>query len=260
MKLYLRYVSVLLKSQMQYRTSFILVTVGQFFIPFFMFISVLLLFQRFSTIAGWTLYEVALCYAVINISSSLSECFARGFDTFSMLIVRGEFDRILVRPRTTLLQIFGTKFEFSRIGRLSQGFIALIFSLMYLDVSWDLYRVLTLLLMILSGTFIFTGLYILGATLCFWTVEGLEVVNILTDGGRNFAQYPLSIYQEWVKKFFTYVIPFASVNYLPLQYLLNKANGNLLAHMLAPILGILFIIPCILIWNFGVKHYKSTGS
>ncbi|MDP4089639.1 MAG: ABC-2 family transporter protein, partial [Bacillota bacterium] len=208
MRLYFRYMSILLKSQMEYRTSFFLLSVGQFFVPFTVFLSILFFFQRFPNVGGWTLYEVALCYSVIHIAFSVSECFARGFDAFSSTIVGGDFDRILVRPRSTILQVLGTKFEFSRIGRLTQSIIVLVFSLSSLDITWNLLKLITLILMMLSGIFIFTGIYMLGASLCFWTIEGLEVINIFTDGGREMSQYPLSIYKEWVRKFFTFIIPF----------------------------------------------------
>lgn len=260
MKLYLKYMYILLKSQMEYRASFILLSIGQFFVPFLVFISIFLFFQRFPNIGGWSLYEVALCYSVIHIAFSLSECFARGLDSFSSTVINGSFDRILVRPRTTILQVLGSKFEFTRIGRLAQSIIVLIFALTNLNIDWNFYKVITLILMILSGTFIFAGIYMLGASLCFWTLEGLEVVNIFTDGGREMAQYPLSIYKEWIRKFFTFVIPFGTVNYLPLMFILNKAHGNKLIYIFAPLLGLIFIIPCILTWNIGVKHYKSTGS
>ncbi|WP_425449037.1 ABC transporter permease [Dethiothermospora halolimnae] len=260
MKLYFKYVSILFKSQMEYRTSFILLSIGQFFVPFLTFISIFLLFQRFSNIAGWSLYEVSLCYAVTHIGFSLSECFVRGFDSFSSLVINGDFDRILVRPRTTILQVLGSKFEFTRVGRLSQSLIVLVFSIINLNLDWDVYKVVTLLLMILSGIFIFSGIYMIGATLCFWTIEGIEVINIFTDGGREISQYPLSIYKDWIKKFFTYVIPFGTVNYLPLMFILDKIDGNKFMYMISPVLGMLFIIPCVLIWCFGVKHYKSTGS
>jgi ABC-2 type transport system permease protein len=245
---------------MEYRTSFILLSIGQFFVPFLTFVGTLLLFQRFSTLGGWSLYEVALCYSVTHIAFSLSECFARGFDSFSTLIINGDFDRVLVRPRTTLLQVFGSKFEFTRIGRLTQGVLVLVFALNNLQTHWNIYKIITLVLMVLSGIIIFTGIYMLGATMCFWTVEGLEVINIFTDGGREMAQYPLSIYKEWLRKFFTFVIPFGTINYLPLMFVLDKVEGNMLMYMLTPLFGFLFIIPCILTWNFGVRHYKSTGS
>lgn len=260
MKLYFKYMYIHLKSQMEYRASFILLSIGQFFVPFLVFISIFLFFKRFPSIAGWSLYEVALCYSITHIAFSLSECFARGFDSFSSIVVNGDFDRILVRPRNTVLQILGSKFEFTRIGRLTQSIIVLIFSLSNLNTVWNVYKVITLILMVLSGIFIFTGIYMLGAALCFWTIEGLEVVNIFTDGGREMCQYPLSIYKEWIRKFFTFVIPFGTVNYLPLMFILDKVEGNKTFYMITPLYGMLFIIPCIVIWNIGVKHYKSTGS
>lgn len=260
MRLYFKYISILFKSEMEYRTSFILLSIGQFFVPFLVFVSVYLLFERFSSINGWSIYEVALCYGVIHMSFSISECFARGFDTFSPLVINGDFDRILVRPRSTILQVLGSRFEFTRIGRFIQSVIVLIFSIVNLTIAWDIYKITTLILMVISGIVIFTGIYMLGATLCFWTTEGLEVVNIFTDGGREISQYPLNIYKDWVKKFFTFIIPFGTVNYLPLMFILDKVEGNEFLYMSTPLLGMLFIIPSILIWNFGVKHYKSTGS
>lgn len=191
---------------------------------------------------------------------ALSECFARGFDSFSSLVRNGEFDRLLVRPRSTFIQVLGSKFEFTRFGRLIQSGVVLVWALANLNIEWNVVKEVTLLLMIVSGVLIFTGIYILAATLCFWTIEGLEVVNIFTDGGREMAQYPLNIYQKWVAKFFTFVIPFGTVNYLPLLSILGKNSGNEIYSMLTPLAGSLFILPCLLVWQYGVKHYRSTGS
>lgn len=260
MKLYFKYMTILFKSQMEYRTSFLLLSIGQFFVPFLTFVGMFFFFQRFPNIGGWSLYEVSLCYAVTHMAFSLSECFARGFDAFSSTVVRGDFDRILVRPKSTILQVLGSKFEFTRVGRLAQSLIVLVYSLNNLSIPWNSYKVITLVLMTISGVFIFTGIYMLGASLSFWTIEGLEVVNIFTDGGREMAQYPLSIYKDWIRKFFTFVIPFGTVNYLPLMFVLDKTKDTNFYYMFIPLWGMLFIIPCMLVWGFGVKHYKSTGS
>lgn len=260
MRLYLKYLDILFRSQIQYRVSFFLVLIGQFFMIFTLIAGVYFLFQRFGTIKGWQFFEVALCFSVIHMSYSICVCFARGFDVFSKLIVKGDFDRILVRPRNTILQVLGSNFEFTRLGRLLQAVVVLIWALANVAVNWTLLKCITLILMIISGIFIFIGLFILGATLSFWTIEGLEVVNVLTDGGRDMAQYPLNIYKDWARKFFTFIIPFGCVNYLPLMYILDKTNGNELFYMITPVYGILFIIPCLFIWRVGVRHYKSTGS
>jgi len=260
MKLYFKYLEILVKSQMQYRTSFFLLSFGQFFVPLFTFAGLYFLFERFGNIKGWDFYEVALCFAVTHIAFSLSECFARGFDSFSALVTKGDFDRILVRPRNTVTQILGSKFEFNRIGRLIQGVVILIWAIINLSIEWNILKVVTLIFMIISGVIIFTGIFILGATMCFWTIQSMELANIFTDGGREMSQYPLNIYKEWVTKFFTFVIPFGCVNYIPLMYILDKTSGNQILYMLIPLYGTLFILPCLLIWRIGVRHYKSTGS
>jgi ABC-2 type transport system permease protein len=245
---------------MQYRTSFWLLSFGQFFIPFTVFAGLYFLFERFGQIKGWDFFEVALCFAVIHMAFATSECFARGYDAFSSLVVNGEFDRLLVRPRSTVVQVLGSKFEFTRFGRLLQSVMVLGWALMNLSIEWSVIKAVTLCLMVISGVLIFTGIYILAATMCFWTIQGIEVVNIFTDGGREIAQYPLNIYQKWITKFFTYVIPFGTVNYLPLMYILGRTEGNDILHMLTPLMGSLFILPCLLVWHFGVRHYRSTGS
>lgn len=260
MSLYFKYLSILFRSQMQYRASFWLLTFGQFLVPFSVFAGLYFMFARFGQLSGWSFFEVALCFAVIHMAFSLSECFARGFDSFSSLVVSGEFDRVLVRPRNTVVQVLGSKFEFTRFGRLVQSLIVLLWSVIQLPIEWNMAKGITLVLMITSGVLIFTGIYILAATLSFWTIQGLEVANIFTDGGREMAQYPLDIYQKWVTKFFTFIIPFGTVNYLPLLYILDRVDGSSIGHMLAPLAGILFIFPCLLVWRIGVRHYRSTGS
>nr|WP_202886924.1 ABC-2 family transporter protein [Cohnella zeiphila] len=252
--------SILFKSQLQYRTSFWLLTVGQFFVPFSVFAGLYFMFDRFGQLREWSFFETALCYAIIHMAFALSECFVRGFDAFSGLISRGDFDRLLVRPRSTALQVLGSQFEFTRFGRLLQGIVVLAWALYKLPIEWDAAKAATLVLMILGGVLIFAGIYVLFATLCFWTVQGLEIANIFTDGGREMAQYPLNIYQKWVTLFFTFIIPFACVNYLPLLYLLGRADGDPVRYMLQPLAGILFLLPCLLVWRIGVRHYRSTGS
>lgn len=260
MKLYFKYIKILVKSLAEYRMSFWLTLTGQFIKTVFSFAGVYLLFQRFGTIAGWSFAEVAICFAVVQMSFALAECFVRGFDVFKKLVITGDFDRLLLRPRNTIVQVLGTDFELSRLGRIIQAIAVFVIALSLIEVSFTPLKVLTLILMVTSGFFIFSGLFIIGAVMCFFTTESLEVVNIFTDGGREIAAYPLDIYSKGVKRFFTFIVPFGCFNYLPLMYILDKAGSNDILYMLTPLLGILFIIPCLLLWRYGVKKYIGTGS
>ena len=102
MKLYMHYLSMLLKSQLQYKTSFFMTALGQFLVSFTTYLGMFFLFSRFHQIDGFTLPEVLICYSIILMAFSISECFARGFDAFPNLIRTGALDRILVRPRSVI--------------------------------------------------------------------------------------------------------------------------------------------------------------
>lgn len=243
---------------MQYKVSFFFTTLGQFLGSFFVFLGIYFMFDRFNTIEGFTYSEVLICFSVVLISFSISECFFRGFDTFSGTISNGQFDRIMLRPRNVMFQVLASKIEITRLGRLLQAVIVLIYAIMNCGVIWTVDKILTLSLMIVGGTVLFSSLFIIYASICFFTIEGLEFMNIFTDGGREYGKYPMSVYGDLVLKFFTYIIPLACVQYYPFMYLVGRTSNPLYA--LTPLAAFIFLIPCLIFWKIGVKHYKSTGS
>ena len=87
--LYLKFVSIHLKSQMQYKTSFFLTILGQFLASFTALLGVWFMFERFPEVEGFTFPEVLLCVATVLLAFSLAECFGRGFDQFPLLISNG---------------------------------------------------------------------------------------------------------------------------------------------------------------------------
>ena len=111
---------------------------------------------------------------------------------------------------------------------------------------------------LLGYVVVFFGLFLIHATLCFFTTEGLEVMNIFTDGSREFGMYPLSVYGEGVLKFYTFCIPIALFQYYPFLYLVGRSDDVRLIFL--PLLGFVFLVPCYAFFRFGLRRYKSTGS
>ena len=98
MKLYLKFLSIHLRSAMTYRASFFLSCLGHLLITTNVFLSVVFLLDRFGSLGGYTMPQLSLCYAVILAATSLAECFGRGFDAFTRILAQAQFDRIMVRP------------------------------------------------------------------------------------------------------------------------------------------------------------------
>jgi len=247
-----------LKSQMQYKASFFFTTMGQFLAAFAAFLGLSFLFDRFGYVEGFTFEEVLICFAVMMLAFSTAELFGRGFDLFPRLLGNGEFDRALVRPRNVIFQVLASQMEFSRIGRFVQAIAVLVYALPRSGVDWTWDKVMTLSLMVICGALLFFGLFVVYAAFSFFTIEGLEFMNILTDGGREHGRLPFSVYGDGVLRFLTYVIPLALVQYYPLLYLIGREDSILYA--LTPVLALLFLLPCYVFFRFGLRCYKSTGS
>ena len=264
LSLYGVYVGASLRAQMAYPISFLLYSAGQFFATILEFAGIALLFARFGRLSGWSLGEVAFFYALVSITFAIADTVTRGFDVFGPEFVKtGNFDRLLLRPRSAWLQLLGHEFRLSRVGRLSQALIVLAIGMHLLNYHWTWQAALVALFSIAGGVALFSGLLVLQATMSFWTVESLEIVNTLTYGGVEAAQAPMNIYARWFRDFLTFIVPLACVAYFPVLAILGRTDVEQMsapAAALAPAFGFVFLAFSLWIWGFGVRRYRSTGS
>ncbi len=216
------------------------------------------LFHKFGLLDSYNIYELLFGFSIVWLGFSLSEMFFRGFDHFSDLIVHGKFDLLLIRPRNIYLQILGNDICYEKTSRVLVSLSLFIYSSTKIIETLTFTKLLTLILIVFGAVTIFASIFIIGAAFCFITIQGLEVVNIFTDGSRQLTQYPMGIYKKIVRIVFTFIIPLMLVNYYPVQYLTGKSDN--IIYVFFPLLSILFFIISILIFNQGIKKYNSTGS
>lgn len=257
-RLYIMYVSVIIRSTMQYKLSFVLMLIGRFLVAFCGFVAIAFVFSGFSDIKGYSYGEVLLCFSIIQMAFSLAECFGSSFKVFSGIVKNGEFDRMLLRPRSPILQVIGTRFEIGRIGVLLTAMITLVLGIRESQMNWQMGNILTLTFMVVGGTILFIALFLLEAAFCFFTIEDGGVMHMLTYGAREHGKYPLDIYGKGIMNFCTYIIPYTLVQYYPLQYLLGKSDKW--QYACYPFGTIIFLLLSYIFWLYGVKNYKSTGS
>ncbi len=263
-RLYLRLIGMQIQAQVQYKVNLLLDIVTYLLTTALEFTGVLLFFGPFPTLLGWHVGDVVLLTAIMSISFGLAEMIGAGIDNFSETIRRGDFDRVLLRPVGVFTQVVGSDFRLRRLGRLTQGALAFILALHLLPhLHWTMAKLLVLALGIVSGAIIFITILLLGATICFWTIETTELTNILTYGGREMLSYPLTIYHQILQRFFLFVVPVAFGSYVPTCYILERPLPFGLPNDLAftgPLAATLFAFVAAFVWRFGVRRYQSTGS
>lgn len=133
-----------------------------------------------------------------------------------------------------------------------------------LPIAWTPARLLLLPLTILSGAAIFTGLVIVGATVCFWTIRTPEVINVFTVGGSEASSYPLSIYSGWEPQHLPVrpsqsrsptIRPRCCCSAAPTRTACRPGTA-----WLAPLAAALFCAIALAFWQIGVSKCTSAGS
>ena len=258
MRSLVNYMSLHLKIKLQYKLSFVLTLIAQVLLVFVELYLITSLFEGFDLLEQFNKHELRLGFSVIWLGYSLAQTFGRGFDKFSNIIINGNFDLLLIRPQNIYLQIIGSDIFYEKFSRVIGMLIVYIDSSLKVIDTVGILELITLITMPIGVFFVIMGIFILGAYVCFFTTQGLEFVNIFTDGTKQLAQYPMSIYNNIIKIFFTFGIPITLVNYFPIEFLTGRSNNML--YVFLPIIASIFIVFPIMIFNRGIKKYKSTGS
>ncbi|WP_246625043.1 ABC transporter permease [Fictibacillus nanhaiensis] len=261
MHLYLKLLSGSLRSRMQYKMNFLISSLSYALIMAVDFILLAAILQRFDDVKGWNLYEVGLLYGISSVAITLYRVFGVEIHNFERYMVEGEFDSLLIRPVSPLSLLLTKNLDLSRIGGTLQGVIILIISIIGLhEKSVDtFFLILYLPVSILSGVVICFSLGLLTATIAFWTQRIKDFQTFTLYAPFNAANYPMNIYPGWLKLIFFTVIPVGFMNYTPVLFLLNK-GGDLWNLLLPPAVAFVFLFIAYRFWQFGIRHYHSTGS
>ncbi|CAM3230808.1 ABC-2 family transporter protein [Deinococcus saxicola] len=253
------------RSQAVYRVSFALDALGSALITLAEFAAFALVLPRFGSLSGWTLGEVSLLYGLAEMAFVLMDLAFGGFDApnLSQHVRSGSFNTFLLRPAPLCLQIFGSDFALRRVTRvfLAAGILAY-----GVSASGAILTPETALLLagsVLGMIAFFGGLFVIGGTLTFWTVESVEAMNVLTYGGRTLISYPMDIYGQFLRKTFTYLLPAAFLSYFPVLHVLGRPLPDglpPLAAYLSPLVGPLMLAAAFAFWRVGVRHYGGTGT
>ena len=257
-KLIFHYLSMHLKVALEYKISFLLSALSSILVLLVELFTVYSLFNKFQLLDTYNINELLLGFGIVWLGYSFSELFFRGFDEFSLLIIKGNFDLLLIKPRNIFLQIFGSNICYPKISRVLASLTLVIYSSIKIMNSFNILKIILLINMFFGSTIIFLAIFIMGASLSFVTIQGLEIISIITNGSKQVSQYPIKIYNKGFRFIFTFIIPIALINYYPISYLNNNTSNILM--LLCPFVSIIFLVFSICIFKLGMNRYTSTGS
>ena len=259
---YRRLVGARIRSQWQYRTSFVLHVVGQFVAGFFDFVGIAVIFDRIDALDGWSVEEVLFLYGTSQLAFGLGDVFISPVERASDHVRLGSFDQLLTRPLGPLFQLVTGEFELRRVGRALQGLVVFSIAMVALPVPWTPGRIGMTAVIVVSGAVIFAASWVLTSSIAFWAVQTQELANSVTYGGGFLTQYPVDIFASGLRRLLL-VVPMAFVAYVPATWVLGKRSAYGLpsgAAFATPLVAAAFAVVASLVWRTGIRQYRSTGS
>ena len=103
LRLYVHYVALSVRGQLQYRASTLMMTAGHLLTTGVEFVALWALFERFGQLRGWSLAEVALLYGMANCAFAVAEAFGRDPEFFAFYRSLTAYERALQGENSTLV-------------------------------------------------------------------------------------------------------------------------------------------------------------
>ncbi|NGY58541.1 ABC transporter permease [Lentzea sp. NEAU-D13] len=261
--IYPKLIAAKLRSQMVYRASFAVDFVSQVMAQSYELIVILVLFSQINALGGFTKNEVLLMYAFAGAAFGVADLFAGQLDNLPTYIRTGTFDVLLMRPLGTLPQIMVSDIRLRRVGRITGALAVMAYALSHVAIDWTPAKIVLTILTPMAGAVIYSAVWVVACSICFWIVEGREFANAVTYGSNAFTSYPINVYSAPLRWVMAFIVPGAFVAYYPSLALLGKEDPLGLPGWVgwtSPLVAALAATVAGLVWRFAVRHYRGTGS
>lgn len=250
------------KSIASYRVAFIMNAISQIVSYMVDFGLTWIMVNAFGSMNGWSKHEVILLYAMSLASYALAGFFFFNIRSMSRDIRSGQFDDILVKPMGVLPYLVCTRFNRGYVAHLALAIGLIIFCFSSLGTVLTVAKLAFFILSVCTGALIYGGMFLIATTPAFFVVESRALGNLIFFF-RQMSYYPLSIFPHILQVILAVIIPYGMINFFPAQAVLGKSDFLFLGssiQYIAPAGAVLFFGASVLLFTFGVRHYKSTGS
>jgi ABC-2 type transport system permease protein len=247
------------KVRISYRGDFFISLATSMAATIFSLGFVVILFQKATQLAGWRLEEVVFLWGFTQIPYGLFNVISLNlYDFGNNYIIEGKFDRVLLRPVSSLFQVLFETFRIESLQEVATGTFCMWWASHRLGIHWSAGKFLTLLFFGVCAAIIYVSIFLILSTVSFFWEDRIgvhpPVWNVIA-----FGRYPLSIYSGVVQFFLCWIIPFGLASFYPSVRLLGRTvTPEYLP--LVPVVAIVSLTIAVSLWNFGTRHYSSTGS
>lgn len=219
--------------------------------------------DRFQPLSGWDFKDLAFLYGLGLLSHGLVVVFFIPTWGTEFAVLRGEFDRLLLRPMNVFFQFVTGYFNFIGLIDLIPGIVIFLYAAYMVDFSWSPGNMLKLMLVVLGGTLIRASLYTVIGAIAFWTKRSRNLINMAVATMERTTMYPLTLYPQIIQAVLTFLLPIGFISFYPAEQFLGKSTSLELPLGLAiwtPAVGLICFAVAYAVFRSGLQKYESAGS
>lgn len=267
LKTYLRFISVLISSELEYKYSFIAKQIANMFWCSVTFIGIWIIIGKFKSINGWDAGQLMFIYSMNILSHSIGGMFFwQPMLSLEEKVRTGQFDLLLIKPVSPLTSLVLSNFVYTYIGWIVVSVYILIRSIQWTGIVLNAANLIFILLTIFGAVLINIAIIMITGSLCFWIIKSGDILGLFHNSNRGIkpvVDYPITIYPKVIQFIISFIVPYAFISFYPSAHLFNK-GGDLVfganLQYLSPVVGLIMIFISWIIWKCGIGRYESTGS
>ncbi len=253
------YFSQYAKARLEYRLDFFSSVFASFLGTAAAFGFLLIVFSRVPAVQGWSFEEMVFLYGFSLIPLGIFNVLSWNLYMFpDRYLIEGRFDRVLVRPVSSVFQVLFEAFRLESLQETVTGLAAVIWASRRLHLVFGPLDLVLFVLWALFAAAIYLSIFVGLSATSFWIEDRIGIVPPIFNL-MQFGRYPLSIYDAWIRFVLSFVIPFAFATFFPTIRFL-KRNEFVREFWAVPLVAALTVSIALACWNSGVKRYHSTGS
>ncbi|WP_010251013.1 ABC transporter permease [Acetivibrio cellulolyticus] len=247
-----------IKSKMSYRADFIISMIGMLFVNISGFLAFWVTFQNFPSINGWTYYDMLFMYGFSLLALTPVQLFFDNNWSLRHYVYSGDFIKYCFRPINLFFYYISEIFDIKGLAQLLFGGITLGYAWNKIGLDFSVLIFIKLIIALITASLFMIALNNISAATCFW-ILGSAYIMILVNKVKDYARYPITIYNSVFRFIFTFIIPIAFIAYYPSLAFLRQNDIPMLTY-LSPVIGVIFFYISYKIWMKGATSYSGTGS
>lgn len=258
LKIYFKIIAQDIKSKMSYRADFIISTLGMIATNVVGFVAFWLMFTKFPSINGWGYYEMLFLYGFSLVAITPTQCLLDNNWSLRRYVYSGDFIKYCFRPINLFFYFESEVFDIKGLGQLVFGIGTIIYAWSKLALPVTVWMIVKVIIFLLTASLFMMAMQNAAAATCFWIENSFYILD-LSLKLKDYAKYPVTIYNSVFKFLFTFIFPVAFIAYYPSLVIL-KADEVPLLSWLSPIIGIIFFWLSYKLWMKGASRYDGSGS